>query len=271
MVAWLGWSFVFLLFCSDFHESFSLLAISPLIVWLGFYLSEIFRNPLFPFPLQLAVDSMIFTGLLLSVVLMILTFQIVPHPMIGGFVLLSFVLAILSIVMLLLRDYTISRLLPSYLLPFSLLICVLAKLTIEPLFYHNSAQELARLLPRQTLETANTTILEWADNAQNTASMIRFITPLKNKVFMVNSEEQLEAKIQTRQGSVYLILPEAQFYDLPASVRGMGYPMGSSWQWKVPLSFTLLTQALFNETLDFKALSEPVILFKIPAMPDLDS
>jgi 4-amino-4-deoxy-L-arabinose transferase-like glycosyltransferase len=266
MVSWLAWSLIFLVLCPELHEAFSLLAIAPAVLWLGYYLGEVFRNPLVPFSLQLVVDGIILVGLVVSVCFILLTFQIVPKEMMQPFVVLSFSLPLISIVLLLLRDFTISRLMPLYLIPCAVFVCILAKVTIEPLIQFQPDQELYRHLSMQELADPNAAILQWG--SENGPSMIRFITPLKNKITSVNDQAQLEALIQTRTGLLYLVLPEEHFYTLPYSVRQMGYIQGVSWQWRQPLTLSLLIDALRNETMDFEALTEPVFLFKVPVELD---
>lgn len=264
LVAWLGWGLVFLLLCRDYHEAFSLLVICPAVLWVGFYLSEIFRNPLFPMALQLVLDSLILGGFVASIAIILLTFQLAPPSLFGHFVTLSFALAVSSILLLLLKELTISRVMPFYLIPCSLLLCVLLQSTLLPLFQSDPNPELLQAFPTQEFASRNLTILHWQDNPEK-PSIWRLISPMKTKVAAVNNRTQLESLIQTRSGPLYLILPEKQFYDLPYGVKESGYLIGTSWQWREPLSVFTLLHALSNEMLDFNTLAEPVYLFQVPA------
>ncbi len=261
------WSFVFLLFFAHLHEAFSILAMMPVLIWLGYYLSEIFRNPLVPLSLQIVIDFFILAGLVLSVCFILLTFQIVPPELQRNFVLLSLALPVVSIILLFLRDVMISRILLLMLIPYGFVFCFMMQLTFTPLFQHHPQQTLARFLPPQRHFTPNITVLEW-DNGRVAPSLVRFRTPVGNEYKLVRDQAQLESLIQTRSGPMYLVLPESIFYKLPYSVREMGTFLKTSWQWKEPLTMTDLTDALANEMVDFDRLSEPVILFRIPAHPE---
>lgn len=267
MFAWLIWSLIFLGLFGSFHEVFALMAIAPVILWLGFYLSEVFRNPLFPFSLQLTLDFMIILALATSVCCIILTMQVVPPQLVDNFVLLTFALPGIAILLLLLRDFTISRLFPAYVIPFSLLLCILAKGSLVSLLEFHPAQELASTLSMEKLQQPHSSILEWSPH-QDTPSIIRFSTPLENKVKIVSHQAELESAIQTREGPLYLILPESVFYNLPPSVRESGYVLSTSWQWKQPINVFVLFKALKNEMLTFAELSEPVFLFEMPVNPE---
>jgi hypothetical protein len=267
LFAWVGWSVVFMLLCSDCHETFALLTLTPAILWIGFYLSEVFRNPLFPFSLQLVVDSLILMALIVSVCIIILTMQLVPPQFMGGFILLTIMLPVMAVILLVLRDFTISRVFPFYIIPCSLLLCILAKNSLVPMMSFHPAQDLALSLHAGKLTDSNAAVLEW-ESDQKTPSVIRFLTPLKNKVTAIHSQETLESMIQTRQGPVYLILPEPVFYGLPASVRENGFVLAKSWHWKEPMTLWTLLTALQNETMDFQSLSEPVYLYEVPINPE---
>lgn len=268
LITWFFAALIFLFLFSEMHEAFSLLIIAPALLWMAFYLSEIFRNPLIPRSLQLVVDGLILSGLFLSVCLIIITFQIVPPSLSPLFVLFSSLLPLISLALLFLRDSSISRALPVYIIPSALVLCILAKMTIEPLIRFKPDQELYRLFPAYELQHSDTAIIEWISDEQS-PSVIRFITPLSNRVMAVNDPIAMESLIQTRQGLLYLVIPEAQFYNLPFSVREMGSIVKTSWRWKEPLTIPLVVRALLDETLDFEALSEPVFLFKIPTTPDI--
>ncbi len=266
MFSWFAWSFVFLLFFSNFHEAFSLLAMTPPLLWIGFYLNEVFRNPVVPKPLQWTVDSIILIGLLLSICCILLTFQIVPPNMVVRFLLLSFLLPTISVLLLLLRDYTISRNLPFYLIPCGLLLCLMAKYTFTPLMHFQPTQAFSQKLHTAMLDDPDTLIVEWVSQ-QNTPSLLRFIAPMKDNVIDVTDESQVISLIQSRKGPVYLVLPEKQYFDLPQNIREMGYSLDKSWQWRSPLTILRMIQALENEMLDFKSLTEPVYLVKFPLRP----
>lgn len=268
MGAWVAWSLIFLLLFGNLHEAFSLLLMMPALLWLGFYLNEIFRNPIIPFSLQITVDSMILFGLIASVCSVILTFQIVPPDLRIGFIAFSFVLTLSSMALVFLRDLTISRALPMYIIPCSLLLCILAKGALEPLFLFQPAQTLSPLISSEKLNVQGASILEWT-HTDPSPSITRFLTPLKNSVTFINDQDTLEALIQTRQGPMYLLIPEDQFYSLPYSVREEGYPLGTSWRWRKPLTLWTLVQALYDETLDFNTLSEPMMLFEVPTIQSM--
>ncbi len=263
MAAWMVWSGIYLIFFSKFHEAFSLLLIMPAILWIGFYLSEVFRNPIVPNSLQWVVDSIILLSLFLSVIFILLTDQIAPPGMGSRFLLFSLSLPTIAVALLFLRDVTISRAMPMYLIPCGLLLCMLTKYTIEPLFLHEPTQVLAPLVSQTDLKNPDAAIIEWAPN-QNQPTAIRFLTPLQNKVLPAHNQVQLESLIQTRRGPLYMILPEAQYYDLPDSVREDAFLVGHSWQWNEPLTLWTLWKALQNETLSFSTLSHNVLLVMIP-------
>lgn len=267
LAAWAFCGFIFLVLFPDFHQAFSLLIVAPAIIWLGFYLGEIFRNPLIPFSIQLVMDSMALIGLILSVCFIVLTFQIIPPYMQGRFIILSFALPMISLVLLFLRDFTISRILPLYVVPSALVLCILAQATVMPVVRFKPAQELYPLISSYDMKLSHTRILEWIPDktANSTVSNIDFA--VRDKVVPVSNRTELESMIQTRQGILYLILPEKVFYNLPFTVRDMGSIAGVSWQWKKPLTFSVCFKALKNEMLDFDALSEPVLLFKISELP----
>jgi hypothetical protein len=258
-----GWSFIFSIFCSNYHEAFSLLMAIPVLLWLGYYLNEIFRNPVLPKPLSVTLDAMIFLAFAFGIMTLVLTFQIVPPDLKLPFFLMCALLPLLAIIVMLLKDITISRALPLYVLPGALIFCVLLRLTYQPLFEMNPDRAFSSFITRQVRYSPDLQILSWAQN-EKTPSYVRFVLPLNIAVTPLNQMDMLESAIQTRRGPVDIIIPESQFYNLPPSVREEGYVLKTAWQWRSPLSLWTLLAALQNETLDFKALAEPVFLLEVP-------
>jgi 4-amino-4-deoxy-L-arabinose transferase-like glycosyltransferase len=259
LIAWFLWGLLFLILHGPMHQVWSLLVMLPLLIVLGVYLTEVFRNPVIPKALRLVLDGMTLLGLILGVAVLVLTFQILPPELkMAGFM-LALLLPLVSIIMGVVRDASTSRFLVLAIVPCGILLCILTQFAVKPLFYPQPGWTLARQISAESTPKQPAEVLAWYSLTPGAQLGLPH-----QPVVAITRQLQLESRIQTREGILYLMLPETTYYQLPPEVRAMTYMLAQTWQWKAPLQADVLWQALLNETLDFDTLSGPVLWVKIP-------
>jgi len=112
---------------------------------------------------------MIFLAFAFGIMTLVLTFQVVPPDLKLPFFLMCALLPLLAIVVMLLKDITISRALPLYVLPGALIFCVLLRLTYQPLFEMNPDRAFSSFLTRQVRYSPDLQILSWVQNDKSLA------------------------------------------------------------------------------------------------------